>query len=169
MSTSLSSTSPMGNFSDSSSTRRKRRKDLFRNDWMQIILVVVVAVVALTFVNSWMQAPVVNKEDLTTCGDVPLVNATKKSTTFKKMLWFYAPWCGHCTAFVPQWDRFIPMKPASLIAEKVNGDEASNRVLMEKYKIRGFPTFIFIREDGTWETYSGPRTAEGLLDFNNNA
>ena len=36
---------------------------------------------------------------------------------------------------------------------------------MEKYNIKGFPTIMFLDEDGNSQFYEGPRTSDALNKF----
>ena len=83
----------------------------------------------------------------------------------KKVVLFYADWCGHCKKIKPVWEK---------AAEKVNKEEKRMLMvncgddgkgvsdLMGKYNIKGYPTII-IFEDGEHKEYNGERTLEDLL------
>ena len=85
------------------------------------------------------------------------------------MCMFYAPWCGHCKKFMPEYDAFMRdiNDKENINITKVNGDEHPD--LIEKHGVKGFPTIKFFAQGmGSPETaveYQGPRTKQGLKDF----
>lgn len=72
---------------------------------------------------------------------------------------FYAPWCGACNAFEPEWMRFAS---AERRAERVNCEE--NRALCAHFNIEAYPTVKYVNADGAHE-YRGPQTANGLAEW----
>ena len=76
-----------------------------------------------------------------------------------KVLIFHSPGCGHCTAAMPEF------KKAQGVSDKIELiDGSTNRDLVNKYEIKGFPTII--KSDNT--PYNGPRKAEDILEFAKN-
>ena len=68
----------------------------------------------------------------------------------KKIVLFYADWCGHCKEFKPVWDetaKEVNKKDNKMI--KVNCGEGTkeDKEIMKKYDIDGYPTII-IFENG---------------------
>jgi thiol-disulfide isomerase/thioredoxin len=89
-----------------------------------------------------------------------------KMENVKKILWFSAPWCGHCHKFEPEWKTYVSMmakKHKQILLEKINGDTAQE--LCKKYNILGYPTVVFVNKDETFKIYNGKRTAESLNHF----
>ena len=84
-----------------------------------------------------------------------------------KNLWlilFYAPWCGHCKAFHPQFEKLAKSTKGLFKIGAVNCEE--ERDLASKYKIDGFPTVLFFGEDKTkTEEYEGNRKADKIVDY----
>ena len=84
-------------------------------------------------------------------------------TTFIK---FYAPWCGHCKALAPTYEKLAEEyknDPDVLIAEM---DATANEV--EDVNIRGFPTLKFFKAGGEGKSvidFEGERTLEALKEF----
>jgi protein disulfide-isomerase A1 len=79
------------------------------------------------------------------------------------MVLFYAPWCGHCKKFHPEYRKAaITLKPEGLILAKC--DATVNKKLSERFKIRGFPTTkLFIK--GTPFDYNSGRTEKDVVKF----
>lgn len=81
----------------------------------------------------------------------------------KLMVEFYAPWCEHCKKLAPEYSKAaIELRKHKIRFGKVDGD--SHRDLVEKYKIKGYPTLIYF-VDGVPFEYNGIPTAEGIIDW----
>ncbi|GIX82821.1 protein disulfide-isomerase A6 homolog [Caerostris darwini] len=76
---------------------------------------------------------------------------------------FYAPWCGHCQAIVPEYSKMAAAVKGLVKVGAVNADQ--HQSLGQKYNIRGFPTIkIFGSNKNKPKDFSGPRTAQGMVD-----
>ena len=104
-----------------------------------------------------------------------IVNRDSNTITQKKtvsytvpkhsLVMFYAPWCGYCKQFMPEWEQVkssLRSNPKIRTVE-VNGDD--NKDLMMKYNVPGFPTILLELNDGTVIPYDGNRDAHSVLDF----
>lgn len=76
---------------------------------------------------------------------------------------FYAPWCVHCQAFAPQFEKAAEelktLNPAVVLA-KVDATEEVE--LSNKYNVKGYPTFRFFYRDAE-EEFSGERSKDGVI------
>ena len=79
------------------------------------------------------------------------------------MVLFYAPWCGHCKKFHPEYAKAaVTLKKENLILAKL--DATVNKKMSEKYKIQGFPTTkLFIK--GNPIEYNGGRTEKDVVSW----
>lgn len=97
-----------------------------------------------------------------------------KADNFKKALEqydnllveFYAPWCGHCKAFAPDY-----VKIAAILKEKGENvecakvDASEEQDLIEEYDIPGFPTIKLFRKDKKPDSYQAIRDVDTLVDW----
>ena len=80
--------------------------------------------------------------------------------------YYYMDQCGHCKRFSPEWDQFVQTYTGPVKLRKIEMNEAGTD--LEKYSIQGFPTILFIDENGEAKDYDGPRTSDALNKFINN-
>lgn len=78
------------------------------------------------------------------------------------MVEFYAPWCGHCQALVPEYAAAATDLKGEVALAKVDATEEND--LAEKYSVQGFPTIYFF-VDGVHRPYPGERTKEGIVSW----
>jgi len=78
---------------------------------------------------------------------------------------FYAPWCGHCKALEPKWDKLAEHFKDSedVIIAKI--DATANEV--REVKVTGFPTLKLFKKGSANEVvdYSGARETEDMIKF----
>ncbi|CBI21618.3 unnamed protein product, partial [Vitis vinifera] len=82
---------------------------------------------------------------------------------------FYAPWCGHCQQLAPEYEKaasVLSSHDPPIILAKVNGDDAANRQLGQKFDIKGFPTLFIVKDGGKKvQEYNGPPDADGIVNY----
>ena len=104
-------------------------------------------------------------------------SALKEAIQRSSVVLFYAPWCGHCERFMPQYDAFSAQASTALpdlVVAKINYDKYGPDVQKQnigshlvaggvsKY-IKGFPTVAFFH-DNRMSIYKGERTSEALMN-----
>ncbi|KAL2241286.1 protein disulfide-isomerase-like [Sesamum indicum] len=82
---------------------------------------------------------------------------------------FYAPWCGHCKALAPEYEKaasILSSHEPPIVLAKVDANEEKNRELATEFEIQGFPTIKILRNGGkSIQDYKGPREADGIVDY----
>ena len=82
----------------------------------------------------------------------------------KKLIKFYATWCGPCKVYSKTWDKIIPVYQDQITVESIDIDKDTTG-LAAKYKIASVPTTVLIREDGSEIKKSGRLSANELTEL----
>lgn len=82
----------------------------------------------------------------------------------KKVIKFYAEWCGPCKVYAKTWDQVIPTYEDQIEFSNINVDKDTTG-LAAKYKVVNIPTTLLIREDGSELKKVGRLTKEELTEL----
>jgi thiol-disulfide isomerase/thioredoxin len=89
---------------------------------------------------------------------------------------FYAPWCGHCKTFKPEFDNAMSeldgkkaskseIEGKTVRFAKINCDEEENKPLAKKYNVNGYPTVKILSDNGSVIEYDGERSSDGMRKY----
>ncbi|KAH0577330.1 Protein disulfide isomerase [Spironucleus salmonicida] len=73
---------------------------------------------------------------------------------------FFAPWCGHCKALAPEYERLSTLSKYDI----VEIDCTENSEVCGKYGVSGYPALKFFYGGNTFD-YDGERNAEAMINF----
>ena len=95
-------------------------------------------------------------------------NLYVKNVNKKGLLLVYAPWCGFCQMLTPEWKNFVKKfgKKYTIKALNVENKKGGNGHISEKLGVNGFPTIMYIDENGKiGSVYEGERNVEAFDDY----
>ena len=97
--------------------------------------------------------------------DTSVVKIENFSDSNRKLVLFYAPWCGYCKKLKPDWDKLTDSYPE--IVTKINCDEDKNKEIANQNNIEGYPTIKYFPTgmDGASVDYDGSRDYKSLVKF----
>jgi len=103
--------------------------------------------------------------------DTTVIKLTKE--TFDKTLGkhpyllveFYAPWCGHCKALAPEYEKAAQvLQDHTPIVTLAKVDATAEEELGTRFRVRGFPTLKFFKHGKEYD-YAGGRTEATIVQW----
>ncbi|CAF0781800.1 unnamed protein product [Adineta steineri] len=87
-----------------------------------------------------------------------------KDKTKNAVVFFYAPWCGHCTNFKPTYMKLAQRytSQSNLILTQI---DASANDIPSGFEVTGFPTIYFVPMNNQPVKYEGNRDINDLVNF----
>ena len=82
----------------------------------------------------------------------------------KKIIKFYAGWCGPCKIYAKTWDKVIPIYQDQIEVENIDIDKDTSGAAAT-YKISSVPTTVLVREDGSNVTKQGRLSADEFKEL----
>ncbi|XP_051152180.1 protein disulfide isomerase-like 2-3 [Andrographis paniculata] len=76
---------------------------------------------------------------------------------------FFAPWCGHCQALTPAWEKAATILKGVATVAALDAD--AHKSLAQEYGIKGFPTIKVFAPGKPPVDYQGPREAKPIAEF----
>ncbi len=80
---------------------------------------------------------------------------------------YYAMWCGHSKAFLPEWEKFEKFAKDNLKNVKVTKVlcEGDTESICKQKSVKGYPTIVLYLKDGTVKGFDDERTSDTLSKF----
>ena len=80
------------------------------------------------------------------------------------MIYFYAPWCGHCRSFDPEYQKAAQvLKKENIHLAKIDG--STEKKAAQNFKINGYPTLIFIIKGNEPIEFDGGRSSKEIINW----
>ena len=102
------------------------------------------------------------------CDDVLVLDASTFDDTISKhrvvLVEFFAPWCGHCKQFAPEYAAAAQQLKHLQQIPLATVDATVETKIAEDHGVRGYPTLkLFV--DGRSQEYTGGRTAQSIVTW----
>ena len=80
------------------------------------------------------------------------------------MIYFYAPWCGHCKSFDPQYQKAAQvLKEENIHLAKIDG--SIEKKAAQYYKINGYPSIVFFIKANKPIEFDGGRSSKEIINW----
>lgn len=79
-----------------------------------------------------------------------------------ELTYYYMEQCGHCKRFTPEWENFSKKYSSN---KNLNCSKIEAKNVDSSVEIKGYPTVILYKPDGTKIVFDGERNENGLISF----
>ena len=83
----------------------------------------------------------------------------------KELLLIHMDGCGHCVRLMPHWKAASNENTTSIKMRALERKDTSASDIIKTNKVTGFPTILLMSGGKKIDTYTGPRTKDGLLSY----
>lgn len=96
-----------------------------------------------------------------------IVNIEEFTSTkpYKELLFFTLEGCGHCENMKPTWNLLKQNYGSNGKIKLIEVKAKENQDLVQLYKVTGFPTLIFVKDEKKVTEYNGDRTYQDLTKY----
>lgn len=84
---------------------------------------------------------------------------------YRELLFFTLEGCGHCENMKPAWNLLVQNYGENGQVKLIQVKAKENQDLVQKYKVEGFPTLLYVKDTKIAAKYGGDRTYEDLIKF----
>jgi len=84
---------------------------------------------------------------------------------YKELLFFSLDGCPHCENMKPTWDLLKKNYGNNQFIKLIEVNGKQNKKLVELYKVEGFPTLLYVKDEKIKDEYNGDRSYEDLVKF----
>lgn len=84
---------------------------------------------------------------------------------YKELLFFTLEGCGHCEKMKPTWNLLKKNYGNNGYIKLIEVKAKENQDLVQLYKVEGFPTLLYVKDEKKVSEYQGNRTYEDLVKF----
>ena len=137
------------------------------NIWYVILILIFIIVLLYLFMNYSNPSSQAIPEGYR---QVQEASTHKQLDKKAEIVLYYSPGCGHCTMFMPTWDKFQQYASNNLpglSVKKINCSARENAQICSQPDIPGFPTVIIYPANGQHVSFEKNRTLEDLVSFVN--
>lgn len=129
----------------------------------RILILLLILIFLFLIYKSFLKEGFVQENELNTLSEIQdYVN-----TGDKKLVLFYADWCGHCKNMKQDWiNAQNQITPEHMKQCNVGKNNEKSKEIMEKYDVKGFPTIIMFEGKQPTGTLEGRKESDFLDYFN---
>lgn len=132
------------------------------------IFIIILIVLSLHLYNNYA-LPMIHK---TYADNKEFIDKERNEYNEVEVLFFYTTWCPYSTKAIKEWKAFKEEYKKENVKSKytlafteVNGDDPNNEELLDKYKIKGYPTIKLKKDPDNVIELNAKISVESLKQF----